>query len=287
MKSHQQFHLQPKEWVFVPELPLKPAFRASSQLSTTHQSEDKVESALRHMRQFSSPTFTPVPTEEGLTVYQPAAFTVKKAPPLQLTITGSESLGPSAPISSEEGMKQVRETLGRETEHAHAFVIQANQPSSIFQRVSSLPPLQTTQHFPKTLEILKIKETRRQGYKEPSPPPIGFKVLRRQYHGAWYLPPGQWKVAASSRDAVSKYSLQRGIFHAAKAPYFYLHSTGKHSPIQFEENVKKFQRMPMMSRFKAHLEAGNKRIPPFLQSVKSEKDLETLQDSDTISSSEG
>lgn len=42
----------------------------------------------------------------------------------------------------------------------------------------------------------------------------------------------------------------------------------------------------MMSRFKGHLEASNKRIPPFLQSVKSEKDLEVVNDSDTLSSSE-
>jgi len=287
MKSRSQLHLQPKQWLFIPELDVKARLRASSQLSTTHHSEDKVEFALKHMRQMSNPSFTPVPpSEERLEPYQPAQFTIKKADPVLLNAPEDELMGDSAPISSEEGAKQVVNTLLRATQQAQDFVMQANQPSSIFQRVSSLPPLHSPQQFPNTLEVLKSKETRRQGYKEPSPPPRAHKSHQNQYHGAWYLPPAQWKVAISARDTISKYSLQRGESHIAKAPYYYLHSEGKQTPIQFEENVKKFQRMPMMSRFKGHLEASNKRIPPFLQSVKSDKELEVIQDSDTMSSSE-
>lgn len=213
MKSRSQLHLQPKQWLFIPELDIKAGLRASSQLSTTHHSEDKVEFALKHMRQLSTPAFSPVPhSEDTLQPYQPAHFTVKKADPVLLNVPESEMMSDSAPISSEEGRKQVESTLMRATQQAQDFVMQANQPSSIFQRVSSLPPLHSPQQFPNTLEVLKSKETRRQGYKEPSPPPRVHKSLRNQYHGAWYLPPTQWKTAVSARNSISKYSLQRGEF---------------------------------------------------------------------------
>lgn len=221
MKSRSQLHLQPKQWLFIPELDIKTSLRASSQLSTTHHSEDKVEYAIKHMRQLSSPTVTPVPaSEDRLQPYQPGQFLIKKAEPVLLKVPESEIMSDSAPISSEEGAKQVKNTLLKATQQAEDFVIQANQPSSIFQRVSSLPPLHSPQQFPNTLDVLKSKETRRQGFKEPSPPPRVHKSIRNQYHGAWYLPPSQWKVATSARDTITKYSLQRGKSLHSQSPLF-------------------------------------------------------------------
>lgn len=125
-------------------------------------------------------------------------------------------------------------------------------------RKEKLPSLD--KQFPLTLQVLKEKSVRKHGFKAGKGPasPLLKRVSKPKYHSAWYLPPSLWKT-------VSKDQRCQALDHA-KTPYYSLQS---HSP-QFQENVKELQRMPMMGRFKGHLETLNLRVPPYLQPIHAE-----------------
>jgi hypothetical protein len=139
------------------------------------------------------------------------------------------------------------------------------------RRNEPLPSL--SKQFPLTLQVLKEKSVRKQRFKAgagPSPPLLK-RVSKPKYHSAWYLPPSLWKT-------VSKNQQCQALDHA-KTPYYSLQS---HSP-RFQENVKELQRMPMMGRFKGHLETLNLRVPPYLQQIQSEVEEKSFASSSSES----
>lgn len=139
---------------------------------------------------------------------------------------------------------------------------------------SSLPALK----FPITARILAEKASRKPGYRsEASLPPASLSP-RSTYKCAWYLPSTQWRQVQGRDSKLNSLQRNRGRTYAALQPYFFLHIQEKEGGLsfsqEFAENVKKFQKMPMMSKFKSHLESKNCRIPMFLDSVKAERSAE-------------
>ena len=276
----------PREWTFISEGG-RAGGRAASQLSSNY-SEERLESALKHIRQQSNEVRTRESEEEGSSRDEQGV--PLRAVTLQPVQTSSVPLTERSPSQPSLSATLVKSDFRQEVTH-RAFEIQTHKPSEIFQR---LPPISQTPSFPNTLEVLKLKEAKRQVFKKTIPEVSGEKHHRRTYQSAWYLPPSHWKAAPQNEGTSNKYSLHRGISYSARAPYFYLHSNSKPSLQQkgvpqqgeFEENVKKFQRMPMMSKFKGHLEAHSLRVPPFLQTVKSDHELEPSYDSGSSSDSE-
>ena len=225
-KSVSHLHTLSREWLFLSEV--KESTRAASQMSST--SDEQLQSALKHLRQMSTPVLKVEDWDLPLGVE--ALVTMRKR-------EGTDRLSPVPSVG-------------------------------LHRRKEQLPSL--ARQFPLTLQVLKEKSVRKHGFKAgagPSPPLK--RVSKPKYHTAWYLPPSLWKT-------VSKDQRCQALDHA-KTPYYSLQS---HSS-QFQENVKELQRMPMMGRFKGHLETLNLRVPPYLQQIHSEVEEKSVSSSSSES----
>ena len=138
-------------------------------------------------------------------------------------------------------------------------------------QVSSLPDLK----FPITARVLAQKASRKPGYCLEASPRPAFKAPKGTYKSPWYLPPERWRQGQDKDSKISALQQTRGKPQVAVQPYFFLHIQEKEGGLsfsqEFTENIKKFQKMPMMSKFKGHLEASNHRVPLFLDHVKSDR----------------
>lgn len=147
------------------------------------------------------------------------------------------------------------------------------------RQVSSLPDLK----FPITARVLAQKASRKPGYRLDASPKPALQPYRRTYKNPWYIPPERWRQDQGKDLKINSLQHTRGRKQIAVKPYFFLHVQEKEGGLsfsqEFTENVKKFQKMPMMSKFKGHLEASNRRVPLFLDSVKSDRSAaESLAD---------
>lgn len=206
-KGVSHLHTQSREWLFLSEV--RESTRAASQLSST--SESHLESALRHLRQMSTPELKAEDWE-----LPPSTQTV-------FTAKHRETTQKLSPISNVKFTQSGSETM----------------------------------RFPMTLQVLREKSARTQGFKQVSGrSPVPKRKQKPKYHSAWYLPPSLWKTKPARQECLQ--SRQQ-----ATTPYYSLQSESQ----QTRENVKQLQKMPMMGRFKGHLETLNLRVPPYLQEV--------------------
>jgi len=209
-KGVSHLHTQSREWLFLSED--RTSTRATSQMSST--SEEQLETALRHLRQMSTPE---------LKVYD---WELPQGVRPLLTARhreGTERLAPGPNVKYPESKSAL------------------------------------SMRFPMTLQVLQEKTTRKQRFKQASGvSPAVKRTLKPKYHSAWYLPPSLWKTVPADPEPLKCRALVQ-----AKTPYYSLQAESH----QTRENIKQLQKMPMMGRFKGHLETLSLRVPPYLQEV--------------------